>query len=70
MQKLLGVADKVQELKDSSDQATTIALQVRMELQADCFAGVSANLNDQLKNQLSPATSRPASTRRARSATT
>jgi uncharacterized protein len=54
VQKLFGIADKVQELKDSSDQATANALQVRMELQADCFAGVWANLNDQLKKRLQP----------------
>ena len=52
VQKLFGIADKVQELKDSSDQATANALQVRMELQADCFAGVWANLNVYLKNRL------------------
>ncbi len=54
VQKLFGIADKVQELKDSSDQETANALQVRMELQADCFAGVWANLNDQLKRRLQP----------------
>ncbi|HUJ38542.1 MAG TPA: neutral zinc metallopeptidase [Hyphomicrobium sp.] len=54
VQKLFGIADKVQELKDQSDQATANALQVRMELQADCFAGVWANLNDQVKKRLQP----------------
>ena len=54
VQKLFGIADKVQELKDNSDQSTANALQVRMELQADCFAGVWANLNDQLKKRLQP----------------
>jgi len=52
VQKLLGIADKVQELKERSDQRRANAIQVRMELQADCFAGVWANLNNQLKNRL------------------
>ncbi len=54
VQKLLGIADKVQDLKESLDERETNALQVRMELQADCFAGVWANLNDQLKKRLQP----------------
>jgi predicted metalloprotease len=54
VQKLLGIADKVQELKASLDQRSANALQVRMELQADCLAGVWANLNDQLKSRLQP----------------
>lgn len=54
VQKLLGIADKVQELKMQSDERDANALQVRMELQADCLAGVWANLNDQVKNRLQP----------------
>ncbi len=54
VQKLLGIADKVQELKGSMDERESNALQVRMELQADCLAGVWANLNDQVKNRLQP----------------
>jgi predicted metalloprotease len=54
VQKLLGIADKVQELKMQSDESDANALQVRMELQADCLAGVWANLNDQVKNRLQP----------------
>ncbi len=54
VQKLLGIADKVQELKMNSDESDANALQVRMELQADCLAGVWANLNDQVKNRLQP----------------
>ncbi len=49
----LGIAEKVQELKErSGDERQANALQVRMELQADCLAGVWANLNNQMKNRL------------------
>ncbi len=44
----------MQELKESSDETDANALQVRMELQADCLAGVWANLNDQVKKRLQP----------------
>lgn len=54
VQKLLGIADKVQEVKITLDERDANALQVRMELQADCLAGVWANLNDQVKNRLQP----------------
>jgi len=54
VQKLLGIADKVEELKGTLDESSANALQVRMELQADCLAGVWANLNDQLRNRLEP----------------
>ena len=54
VQKLLGIADKIQEMKDNSDEKRANQLQVRMELQADCLAGVWANLNDQLKHRLQP----------------
>lgn len=52
VQKQLGIADKVQEIKERSSEREGNALQVRMELQADCLAGVWANLNDQLKKRL------------------
>jgi len=58
VQTLLGVSDKVQALKQqamrSGDEARANAFQVRMELQADCLAGVWASLNDQVKNRLQP----------------
>jgi hypothetical protein len=52
VQKLLGIADKVQELKERADQRTANQIQVRMELQADCLAGVWAHLDDAMKNRL------------------
>ncbi len=52
VQTLLGIADKVQQLKESMNEKQSNALQVRMELQADCLAGVWANLNEQLRPRL------------------
>ncbi len=54
VQTLLGVADKVQARKQRLDQRAANELQVRMELQADCLAGVWASLNDQVKKRLQP----------------
>jgi uncharacterized protein len=43
VQKLLGIADQVEAAKQRMGQEDANALQVRMELQADCFAGLWAN---------------------------
>lgn len=40
VQNVLGVSDSVQERREAADQRTANALSVRMELQADCYAGV------------------------------
>ncbi len=42
VQNLLGIADKVTRARSQSDEVTGNALQVRMELQADCLAGIWA----------------------------
>jgi len=47
LQYLTGTADKVRRAQQNSDEAGANALQVRMELQADCYAGVwAANAKD------------------------
>ena len=40
VQKLLGIESKVRELQQNASQAEANRLSVKMELQADCFAGV------------------------------
>ncbi|UAK25431.1 KPN_02809 family neutral zinc metallopeptidase [Sphingomonas nostoxanthinifaciens] len=45
VQDLTGIADKVRQGQQSGDEAHANALQVRMELQADCYAGVWAQHN-------------------------
>ena len=44
----------MQARKQRLDQRAANELQVRMELQADCLAGVWASLNDQVKKRLQP----------------
>lgn len=54
VQTLLGISEQVQRLKGRLGERDANKVQVRMELQADCFAGVWAALNHQLKNRLQP----------------
>jgi predicted metalloprotease len=52
VQNLLGIAAKVQEVRSRSGEREANALSVRMELQADCFAGVWARTADEMKSFL------------------
>lgn len=54
VQTLLGVSEKVHAARQRADEAGGNALQVRMELQADCFAGVWAYHANQARQILEP----------------
>lgn len=51
IQSLTGTSERVQNIQRSSSQAEGNAASVRLELQADCYAGVWAGLN---RNRLEP----------------
>ena len=51
IQELLGTSDQVQREMRQSSPAQANALSVRLELQADCYAGVWAGLN---RNRMDP----------------
>ncbi len=54
VQTLLGIADAVERKKRSLPEREANQWQVKMELQADCLAGVWASLNDRLHKRLQP----------------
>jgi predicted metalloprotease len=54
VQKLLGITEKVDAARQRADEARSNALSVRLELQADCLAGVWAFHAQQTKQILEP----------------
>ena len=54
VQNLLGISDQAQQLEQGADRAQANRVSVRVELQADCFAGVWAARTNQTRQFLDP----------------
>src|SRR5215216_196334 len=54
VQNLLGILPKVQQMQRGADKREANQLQVKVELQADCFAGIWAHNSDQAKHMIEP----------------
>ena len=54
VQNLLGISAKVQKAQQGASRARANALSVRLELQADCFAGVWGHRADEAKHIIEP----------------
>lgn len=52
VQQLLGISEKVEAARRGGSEAQANAMSVRLELQADCFAGVWANRSQQARQWL------------------
>jgi predicted metalloprotease len=54
VQKLQGISDKVDAARSRLSETRQNALSVRLELQADCYAGIWAKHSDQARHWLDP----------------
>ena len=69
VQNLTGVLPKFNQMRQQMSEAEANQMSIRVELQADCFAGIWGHFTAQ-KGMLERAISKRRSTRRSRSATT